>query len=348
MATHPAVTGARLRQSGRPAPPAARGAPLGAAPPAAPGPPPRCWGHPAPAHTCWGRGRAGGAGRGGSWRGCAASAGSSGRSLPSFPSSLPRLPERPEAAPAACAARSAGRRRRRPELPAPGAKQITVQSSGRLSEGNTHVPQAGYLETLSLPPALPGPLLPSVPSSAPSVSPPHPCGSASPLHRPLSLLPPSALSPCAGPGCPRLTLPFLPAQLAAPQARTRLTGASTSSMEQPSLRSLKVSTGVLRWGASPRLVAGGGTRFAGGRGAVAEHGSRLGLWGPAGRRRWCMGPAQEGRWAGWGWPLVVCVCQASCKCLHWFCFGFLGEAGFCSWRPRWHPSSWPWHLWLLL
>lgn len=116
---------------------------------------------PLPARTCWGGGGrvgGGGGGRGGSWRGCAASAGSSGRSLPFFPSSLPRLPERPEAAPAACAARSAGRRRRRrPELPALGAKQITVQSTGRLSEGNTHVPQAGYLETL-FSPVLPGSL----------------------------------------------------------------------------------------------------------------------------------------------------------------------------------------------
>lgn len=220
---------------------------------------------------------AGSVGRGASGPGEAAPPppGAPGGAFPSFPSALPRLPERPEAAPAACAARSAGRRRRRPELPALGAKQITVQSAGRLSEGDTHVPQTGYSETLSLPPALPGAL-----SSLRSLL--CPLHLSSPLLRlclspPLPPLPSPLLSPLPGRHrLPRLTLPFLPAQLPAPRVRARVTGASTSSMEQPSSRSLKVSTGVLRRGASPRLVAHGGMWLVGGRAALAESGGCLG------------------------------------------------------------------------
>lgn len=132
-------------------------------------------------------------GRGGSCRGCAASAGSSGRSLPSSPSSLPRLPEHPQAA-AAAGARSAGRRRRRPEPRALEAKQRPVQSSGRVPEGNTHVPKTGYLETRSFPRRSPFPVIPPFPSQPPPSLLPTLCLSPHPL------VPSPAL-------CPRWPLP---------------------------------------------------------------------------------------------------------------------------------------------
>lgn len=121
------------------------------------------------------------------------------------------------------------------------------------------------------------PCHPSVHFSAPSIPLPHSSGSASLLHCPLSRLPSSALFPGRH-RLPRLTLtlPFLPAQLPAPRVRARVTGASTSSMEQPSSRSLKVSTGVLRRGASPGLVAHGGMWLVGGRTAMAQSGGCLG------------------------------------------------------------------------
>lgn len=135
-----------------------------------------------------------------------------------------------------CAARSAGRRRRRPELAALGAEQITVQSTGHLSQGCTHVPKAGYLETLSFLPALCSPLV-----SVRSLLCPLRFSSHSSSLLRFILSPPPL--PVSSPGCPRLTLPFLLFQLAPPQAKARLTGASTSSMERPSSRSPKVSTG---------------------------------------------------------------------------------------------------------
>lgn len=178
---------------------------------------------------------------------------------------------------------------------------------------------------------------PSVPSSAPSISPPRSpglCLSPPPPSFPSPFL--SPLPPSAGPGCPRTDcVPFLPAQLAAPQARAQLTGASTSSMEQPSSRSLKVSTGVPRRGATPRppprLAACGETWLAGGRAAVAEYGSCPPGCGACGVAKMARGPSAGGE-ASWqgvaaGGLHVPGVVYVSRLVLLWF---YLGEVGFRS------------------
>lgn len=212
------------------------------------------------------------------------------RELRAEPSLLPVLPPPAPLAPRGSAGCLRGPLRwEKEEAPrAPGAGSRANNSSERWAPfGGQHPCPTSRVSGNALPPWSPRP---SAPSSAPSISPPRSSGSGSPLRRPLSLLPSSARS---GPGCPRLTVPFLPAQLAAPQARARLTGASTSSMEQPSLRSLKVSTGVLRWGTSPRPppwpAASGETWLAGGRAAEAEDGSCPGAWGLWG--------IEDGMWA---------------------------------------------------
>lgn len=124
------------------------------------------------------------------------------RELRAEPSLLPVLPP-----PAPRAPRGSGGCRRplrweeeeAPEPRALGAKQRTVESGGRVPEGNTHVPQTGYLETRSFPRR--------------SLSPVILRSLLSPLHL-CSPLPAAALPcPCSA-RCPRwprarLTVPFL-------------------------------------------------------------------------------------------------------------------------------------------
>lgn len=160
------------------------------------------------------------------------------------------------------------------------------------------------------------PLHPSVPFSAPSISPPHslllPAASTFPCP---FLSPVSPLAPCP-PDCA-----FPPAQPAAPQERARLTGASTSSMEQPSSRSLKVSPGMLRGRVPSPAVPAGSVRRNGARCWERDRGSRPSVCTRAGAEvgwqgdicRWfaCSRP-RESVWAAFffGGGEVCFVCSS--------------------------------------
>lgn len=172
------------------------------------------------------------AGPGASSRGGTASAESSGWSRPSFPPALPRLPQRPEAA-------------RLVRRPLRWEKEEAARAGGAGSKSQfralgtfrraAHMSQKQGIWKRSL-----FSRLSVVPSRPPAPFRPLRFSShSSPLLRFVLSLP----LPVSSPGCPRLTLPFLLLQLAPPQARARLTGASTSSMERPSSKSPKVSTG---------------------------------------------------------------------------------------------------------
>lgn len=146
-------------------------------------------------------------------------------------------------------------------------EQITVQSTGHLSQGCTHVPKAGYLETLSFLPALCSPLASARSLPRPLRFSSHP----SPLLR-FVLSPPPL--PVSSPGCPPTDAAFPPPPVGAPPGESavdwclyQLNGAAEFEVSEGEY-------GALRWDAArwpfPRPAARG--RLAGSRPVASKRG----------------------------------------------------------------------------